>query len=454
MRKLKIVIAEPRVSLRDTVADQLRLHDFEVIPTCGAHLIQEVRERQAGMAIIGPSLSDVHRLAGLAGEMLQSRDWIPMLLLASNSSEELAIAALKAGVSEYVRFPCSAAELAEAARRCLYLNIRRKQPYVPPGPAANEPSLMIGESQSMQEVKAYLSRAAATDSNVLITGETGTGKELAAEFVHRHSCRRHKPFVVLNCAAIPDGLLESELFGYERGAFTGAERARDGKLKAADGGTVFLDEIGDMSAYAQAKILRAIDSKEIQRLGGAGISINVRVIAATNRELETLVREDKFRRDLYFRLNVARVHLPPLRDRKEDIPSIVSHYLQDYNDRFDRQVQRLTDAAWRRLLAYDWPGNVRELKNIVEGIFIQASSSEISPDDLPGYLREQYGNTCALPDDERERLLSALVSTDWNKSKAADKLSWSRMTLYRKMAKYQVSRSRSEPSVACRRASA
>jgi transcriptional regulator with PAS, ATPase and Fis domain len=297
---------------------------------------------------------------------------------------------------------------------------------------------MIGESRSMQEVKAYLSRVASTDSNILITGETGTGKELAAEFVHRESSRRNRPFITVNCAAIPDSLLESELFGYERGAFTGAQTSRDGKLKTADGGTIFLDEIGDMSASAQAKILRAIDGKEIQRLGGAGISIDVRIIAATNQELETMVRAEKFRKDLYFRLNVARVHLPPLRERKEDIASIVSLYLRDFNNRLSRNVAGLTDAAWECFLAYHWPGNIRELKNLLESVLIHTSSGEISPSDLPRCVREAGDGTCTALEDERKRVLSALVSTNWNKSKAADKLNWSRMTLYRKMAKYQV----------------
>jgi transcriptional regulator with PAS, ATPase and Fis domain len=305
---------------------------------------------------------------------------------------------------------------------------------------------MIGESRPMQEIKAYLSRAASTDSNILITGETGTGKELAAEFVHRESSRRNRPFITVNCAAIPDSLLESELFGYERGAFTGAQTSRDGRLKNADGGTVFLDEIGDMSPNAQAKILRAIDGKEIQRLGGVGIPVDVRIIAATNQELETMVRAERFRKDLYFRLNVARVHLPPLRERKEDIASIVSLYLLDFNKRFGRNVAGLTDAAWECFLAYDWPGNIRELKNLLESVLIHTLSGEIAPSDLPRWVREACSGACAAPDDERKRVLSALVSTNWNKSKAADKLNWSRMTLYRKMAKYQMAEAKDQPA--------
>ncbi len=436
-----ILVAEPRVSLRDTIERGLCQDEFRVIPACGGNFAGELRKAEADMAIIGPSLAEIRSLREIGEQFRELPFWIPLLVLASNSSEELAIAALKAGVSEYLRYPCSPMELAGAAHQCLQRNGRCK----PRGRALSAPkesAEMIGESLSMQEVRACLSRAALTDSTVLITGETGTGKELAAEFVHQHSSRRDKPFITVNCAAIPDSLLESELFGYERGAFTGAQTSRDGRLKAAQGGTVFLDEIGDMSPYAQAKILRAIDSKEIQRLGGAGVSVDVRIIAATNQELETLVQTEKFRKDLYFRLHVARVHLPPLRERKEDIPSIVSYYLRDFNCRFGRSVSRLTDSAWEYLLAYDWPGNVRELKNLLEAIFIHSSSAEISPGELPRCLRDHCHSVHGVSDDERRRLLSALVSTNWNKSKAADQLRWSRMTLYRKMAKYQVAGSR------------
>jgi DNA-binding NtrC family response regulator len=435
---MSILLAEPRESLRDTIAGLLRQHAIQVIPTSGADLVREVERKSTEMAIIGPSLANALQLRVLGDHIRQSAAWIPLLLLVPRSSEELAIAALKAGISEYVTFPCGPSELAAVVTQCLQSYGGRGQRCALSESAPSQAAVMIGDSRPMQDVKAHLSRAAETNSNVLITGETGTGKELAAEFIHRRSPRRNKPFVALNCAAIPDSLLESELFGYERGAFTGAQSSRDGKLKEADGGAVFLDEIGDMSPYAQAKILRVIDGKEIQRLGGAGVSVDVRIIAATNQELETLVRAEKFRRDLYFRLNVVRVHLPPLRERKEDIPSIVNHYLCDFNGRFGRKVERLTDSAWECFLAHDWPGNVRELKNVLEAIFVHTSSVEISPDELPPALRELSRVAAGVPGDERERLLSALVSTNWNKSKAADKLRWSRMTLYRKMAKHQV----------------
>lgn len=437
MEKTSVLFAEPNVLVREQVERTLRQRDFNLIPVCGRSLMREAQKRDAAMAIIGPSLANLQILREVGEEMRGSPVWIPLLLLVSDSSEELAIAALKAGINEYVRFPCAPQELADATHQCLR-RTRRSKEGTKQAAAPTEGIPMIGDSDAMKEVKSYLSRAAATDSNVLITGETGTGKELAAEFVHRHSSRRNRPFITVNCAAIPDSLLESELFGYEKGAFTGAQSSRDGMLKAADGGTIFLDEIGDMSAYAQAKILRAIDSKEIQRLGGSGISVDLRIVAATNQELEALTQVEKFRKDLYFRLNVARVHLPPLRKRKADIPAVVSFYLDSFNKRFGRGVMRLTDSAWESVLAYDWPGNLRELKNVLEAIMIQTSSDEISFGALPKVMREQCEGSCEVLGEERKRLVAALVATNWNKSKAADELMWSRMTLYRKMAKHQI----------------
>jgi DNA-binding NtrC family response regulator len=436
MENYSILVAEPCETSRGAIERALLQQEFQVTPLSPDDLVRGLQTRKADMAIIGPSLAEVHHVRRLGEQLLEAAVQIPVLLLVSNSSEQLAVAALRAGFSEYLRFPCPAVDLAQAVHQCLRRNGRLRQ-HSPPVFAASGCASMIGESRAMQEVKAYLTRVAQTDSNILITGETGTGKELAAEFVHRNSLRRDKPFVTVNCAAIPDALLESELFGYEKGAFTGAETSRDGKLRAANGGTVFLDEIGDMSSYAQSKILRTIDSKEIQRLGSAGSSVDVRIIAATNQELEILVREEKFRKDLYFRLHVTRIHLPPLRERKEDIPPIVNCYLQPFNRRFGRKVEGLSNETWDCLLSYDWPGNIRELKNVLEALFIHTSSVEISEEELPLHLRK--GSAAAgITGNERERLLSALVSANWNKSRAADKLRWSRMTLYRKMAKYHV----------------
>ena len=313
-------------------------------------------------------------------------------------------------------------------------------------PAAGAEDAFVGASLAMREVKEYLPKVAASDCNVLITGETGTGKEYVANWLHRHSSRARHPLVSINCAAIPEGLLESELFGYERGAFTGAHNAYAGKLRLANGGTLFLDEIGDMSLSAQAKILRVIEAKEVSHLGSSrSLPINVRVVAATNQNLDTMMAGHRFRKDLYYRLDVAHVHLPPLRERREDIPLIFRYYLDSKNALSERAVGAPASDALECLLAYDWPGNVRELRNVIETIFISPPAGGISIKDLPQRLRAHLAAPGSDQAPERERLLAALFAVNWNKSKAAQALHWSRMTLYRKMAKYHIEHCDSAP---------
>src|SRR5262249_14538411 len=298
---------------------------------------------------------------------------------------------------------------------------------------------LIGSSLAMWNVKTYLRKVAMNDSHVRITGETGTGKELAAQYIHRHSTRRAKPLVTINCAALPDGLLESELFGYERGAFTGAHSSFPGKLKLADGGTVLFDEIGDMSSYAQAKILRVIETKEVYPLGGRrSVPLDIRIIAATNRDLDQRMASNEFRQDLYFRLNVARVHLPPLSERKEDIPLLTDHFVQKFSAQLGRGIEGFSDEAMELLLRYDWPGNIRELINLIERIFIDPPQEKIAVTDLPRSLRYPPPVHQEPAPTEREILLYTLSQTNWNKTQAAERLHWSRMTLYRKIAKYRI----------------
>jgi len=442
MDRAAILVFELSESWHQIIAAPLRHHGLKVIQTSQiTSVLQFVQEERAGAVLLGPSTVDSGNALELARQIRQSARTIPLLLIASKSSEELAIAALRAGINDYVKHPFCSEELTAAVQHCL--SLRYPQTSATTGPAANltEGERMVGESAAMRRVKAYLAKVAATDTSVLITGETGTGKELAAELVHRNSHRRQEPIVTINCAAVPDSLFESELFGYERGAFTGAQHANEGKLKTGDGGTVFLDEIGDMSSYAQAKMLRVIDSKEIDRLGGRqAVPLDVRFIAATNQDLEQLVKEGKFRKDLFFRLNVARIRLPPLRDRREDIRPLFDYYIQALNARFGMKVRQLTEEALEHLLAHDWPGNVRELKNVLEAVFVEVPSAEISLDALPLAFRARGDKLKVISSDERERLLCALLSTNWNKSKAAEKLHWSRMTLYRKLAQFHIVR--------------
>ena len=355
---------------------------------------------------------------------------VPCIVIASEGNEALAVSALRAGANDYLKTPLVLEDLEAALDR-----------FVPPT-TEYDVETIVGSHNTTQAMRRYLDRAAATSSTVLITGETGTGKELAASYIHQHSYRRGSAFVSVNCAAMPETLLESELFGYERGAFTGADGARDGKWKQADGGTLFLDEIGEMSPSAQAKILRVLDNREVCRLGGSKSQrVDVRVIAATNQEIEKLVEQRKFRADLYFRLNVARLHLTPLRERRSDISLLVNHYVQQMNLKFRRKITGFDPEAMDKLENYDWPGNIRELKNLVEAAFIELPDDCLDLAELPAAIRARLASMRDMPAEEREQLLGALLKTDWNVSQAAAELQLSRMTLYRKMAKYQIVRS-------------
>jgi two-component system response regulator HydG/two-component system response regulator AtoC len=272
--------------------------------------------------------------------------------------------------------------------------------------------------------------------NVLITGETGTGKELVAQAIHTASPRDEQNFVCVNCAALPDSLVESELFGHARGAFTGAHQRRAGKLKHSDRGTVFLDEVGELSLFAQAKLLRAIETRQIESLGEEAVSrVDFRLVAATNRTLDDQVRQGVFRGDLYYRINVARIHIPPLRERIEDLPCLIAHYLPRLNREFGMEVRDLDPEAFAVLRRYSWPGNVRELRNILETAYLSVEGSYIRTCHLPHSVLETQWVVPARHS-ERERLVAALNETNWNKKKAADKMQWSRMTLYRKLAKH------------------
>jgi DNA-binding NtrC family response regulator len=301
---------------------------------------------------------------------------------------------------------------------------------------------IVGVSPAITALRAYLPKVARSSATVLITGATGSGKERVAQAIHALGPRSARPFVPLNCAALPDTLIESELFGHERGAFTGAVSASPGHIVRAEGGTLFLDEIGEMSWHAQAKLLRVLETHLVQAVGAARPrAVDVRVIAATNRPLESLVEAGGFRPDLYYRLNVARLTLTPLRDRREDIPLLFQHAVRELNVRDQRNVGPPDPELLKCLIGYDWPGNVRELRNLVESIFIDPPPGPVGLADLSPAFREVFARHRTELVNERDRLLLTLEQTNWNKAEAAKQLKWSRMTLYRRLAKYHLHRS-------------
>jgi DNA-binding NtrC family response regulator len=358
---------------------------------------------------------------------------LPVVAVSHKDGALVTQQAVRLGINDYFRLPDESIDFQNAVVALL------SGTDVPPKSSVPQNAL-LGDSPAMISLRKYLARVALTDSSVLITGETGTGKELAAELIHKTGPRRTKPFVCVNSAALPETLLESELFGFEKGAFTGAINKHPGRLRMAHNGTILFDEIGDLSLPAQAKLLRAIESREVFPLGGwRGVPIDVRVIAATNKDLDAEAESGVFRRDLFYRLNVARIELPPLRARKQDIPRLVEHFVSVNNRDLRRNVECFLPNAIEALQSYDWPGNIRELRNVVEVSFINAASNQIGVEDLPEQLRRAVGKQ--TKPGTREVLVSTLQSTNWNISRVADELQCSRMTIYRKMAQHQISRS-------------
>jgi DNA-binding NtrC family response regulator len=429
------VIADDATSRRSDVRRALSALGCEPV-------FATLRSAEADVGRIGPDVVVVGGTRPDPGDGLDclaqlhgSFPYAGYVFLAADSSEDVVIRALHSGAQRYVKEPWTD----EAVQGAVKAVLGALASPCAPCPALAGADRLVGRSRAVRELREELARVSPAASNVLVTGETGTGKELVAELIHLNGARSRKPFVCLNTAAMPDTLLESELFGHERGAFTGAVTTEDGKLAAANGGTAFLDEIGDASLSIQAKLLRAIEGKSFHRLGSPrSVQIDVRIVAATNQDLERAVEEGRFRKDLYYRLNVVRVQLPPLRERPEDIPLLVAHYLRHFNRVLGRSVRGLAPAAMDTLGAYHWPGNVRELRNVVEALLVHLAPETTGVVDVPPAVMRQLAFAVGAPTSERERVLQALTATNWNKSKAATQLHWSRMTLYRKMQQHGV----------------
>ncbi len=368
---------------------------------------------------------------------------VEVIIMTAFATQKNAIEALKEGAFDYLIKPFEMDELVLRIRRILRQKQLLNENRLLKSQRGDDPILknIIGRSNKMKQVYRLVKKAAESETTVLIRGESGTGKELVAENIHANGPRAAQPFVALNCAALPESLLESELFGYEKGAFTGANQRKAGKFEFAGDGTIFLDEIGDMSLATQAKLLRVLENKEIVRLGGnERVQTNARVLAATHRNLEQMVEEGIFRQDLYYRLNVFPVLLPPLRERKEDIPELVNHFLSNLD------IVGIDRRALRLLIEYDWPGNVRELQNVIERAAILADSVIKSADlSVPSESKPQAASQFALPDSgfqldqfEKELVEQALEKAGGNKTRAAEILGISRRRLYSLMERFKI----------------
>ena len=449
----RILVIEDEEDMQFMLKEALGRRGYEVqVAGDGARGIEELKAATFELILL-----DV-RLPGADGVSLipKIREIDPLaviILMTAFGSRRLAMDAIQAGAYDYFTKPFRMDEMYVVIQRALEkrqllqdisdLERRLHQQY--------DFKNIIGNSDSMREVFEVIQKITDTDVTVLICGESGTGKELVAEAIHYHSGRKARPFVKLNCVAIPDGLLESELFGHEKGAFTGAVDRRIGKFELANNGTIFLDEIGDMSLTTQAKILRVLQEREFERVGGAGtIKIDTRVIAATNRDLSEAVAEAKFREDLYFRLNVVTIFVPPLRERKEDISLLAEHFITLGNARFRRSVEGVSSEALGLLMSYPWPGNVRELQNYIERAIVLSDEAVLRPSSFPPQISRLDPTTVPAPDTETQSLkdvmsdlekqivTDALSKTGGVQVKAADKLGITERSLWHLVKKHSI----------------
>jgi len=393
------------------------------------------------------------KMPGMDGMELQAHihkidPSLAVIMITAFASVETAVQALKQGAFDYVTKPIDPDELSHLVKRALEKrrlereNLRLKETL----DDLVAVDTIIGDSPPMRKVLELVRHVADTDATVLIRGESGTGKELIARAIHANSPRRYFPIVPVNCGALPETLLESELFGHEKGAFTGAQYRRKGKIEMADGGTLFLDEVGAVSPRMQVDLLRALESKEITRIGGSRpFKVDFRVICATNEDLEKAVEESRFREDFYYRINVFTIEAPPLRTRRSDIPLLAEHFRDRFARQMDKRITGISPEAMKRLREHDWPGNVRELANAVERAMVVGRPPEIRPDDLPlgaprPILTPSDAEPVSLAELEKRHVASVLEHTGWNITRTAEVLGIDRVTVYNKIKKYGLRR--------------
>ncbi len=439
-----ILTIDDEENIRNGLADNFELEGYNV---------EKASNGKEGLAKIAAGNIDLVitdlRMDGISGEEVVRRvttenPGIPIIVLTGHGSIEDATAAIKAGAYDFLTKPLDLDHLNHIVKNALKGREQQKiitelQEKIKNG--GESASDMIGKSAELNRVKALISKAAPSKANVLITGESGVGKELVAKSIHEQSPRKDKPFVIVHCAALSETLLESELFGYEKGAFTGAESQHKGRFEIADGGTIFFDEIGEINQATQIKLLRVIQERTFERVGGnQSINVDVRIIAATNRNLEEEVKTGKFREDLFYRLNVVRISMPPLRERKDDIPLLLHTFLREFNIENQKNITGFDNRAKSAILKYSWPGNIRELKNCVESAVVMCNGDEIKIEDLPASVREKgeekvINIPVGMKLDDAELLIiqENLAFCNGNKTKCAELLGIGRKTLHRKL---------------------
>ncbi len=451
----RILVVDDEANLRKVLAAILRKDGYEVaIAEDGEQAMAEFEKNGADVIIsdlVMPKLGGMDILTRVRA----SRPDIPVIIITAHGTVDSAVEAIKLGAFDYITKPFEHSEIRAVVAKAARTQEANQGHVAPDGSARKS---IVGGGTRMEELFKIIDKVADTPSTVLITGESGTGKELVATALHQGSSRRDKPLIKINCAAIPKDLMESELFGYERGAFTGAVSSKPGRFELADGGTLFLDEIGEIPLEMQVKLLRVLQESEFERVGGIKTTrVDVRLIAATNRDLEKETEAGRFRKDLFYRLNVVPIQLPPLRDRVEDIPSLVEHFIEKYNKRLNKKMEGIADEALVLLQGWPWPGNIRELENLMERVILFAEGARIEVKDLPEGVRGGMPATPTLPagatpqpgetplkdflkqkqaEIEKSFIVQALAKTEGNVTRAAKLLQISRKSLQTKMKEF------------------
>jgi DNA-binding NtrC family response regulator len=445
----KLLIVDDERSMCQFLSIMLRKEGYDIVAVSnGKKALEQVKAHRFDLVITDIKMSGMDGIE-LLGEIKKTDRSIPVIIMTAYASQKTAIEAVNNGAFHYLIKHAKNDEIKMVVRNALDMrrvkteNLLLKKQLK----KSSDFKTIIGKSEEMAKVFGLVEKVADTDSTILVGGESGTGKELIARAIHFRSHRANNPFVSINCGALPENLLESELFGHVKGSFTGAIRDKEGLFKVAQGGTFFLDEVGETSPTIQVKLLRVLQEREIIPVGGTNpIKVDVRLIAATNADLEKAVNQERFRADLYYRLNVIPIYLPPLRKRKDDIPLLVQHFLKKFNENLKPEAQKsIAKAAMDVLIDYSWPGNVRELENVIERAVILEESQEIQVEALPEKLRSRDIGTPHLITDrtqvtleelEKEYLLKVLEDTNWQKKRASAILGINASTLYRKIQRY------------------
>lgn len=439
MKQNKLLVVDDEHLIRWSLEQNLKKQGYEVVTAgSGEDALQLVREEQPDLVLLDMQLPGISGMDVL-GKIKEHDDDIIVIMVTANNGLGNAVNSMRLGAFDYISKPFNLDELSIVVRKALETaNLKQEVLRLRTETKKGVPPNIIGESTQIKDLMEVLDKVAHSEaSTVLVQGESGTGKELVAKWIHYSSSRAEKPFIAINCAAVPAALLESELFGHEKGAFTDAKSTQKGLFELADGGTVFLDEIGDMEMGMQAKLLRFLEDRSFRRVGGSRVfTVDVRIISATNKDLQKSIVERTFRNDLYYRLQVIPIFLPSLRERKEDIIPLAAHFISLYNKSFNKKVRGIAEMAERIMTDYSWPGNVRELKNVIERAIILGAGDTLLPEHLPlEIVGKDSPPPCTtvslfhLPSEgidieevEKELIRQALEITEWNQSRAAKKL--------------------------------